>query len=245
MNENVTVLGSIDNLEHTNDQNGLLENDTFRESEETSNEKTKNTDIPDSDNNDNGIPKSHGSPRVQQKKNNSLNDDLKSVTNNNNNSNSNSNSNSNNNNNRNSNSNSNNNNNSKSNSNNSNNNGNNNSSNSNYNRDNDDRSCSHLQLPNRFRTSELDTELVDLSKNSILKFGVGTFYFFVSLVPSSFLWIVKALGFRADRKQGVKLLTDCFVERGPRGSLPIPPHLDTFCFSKTLSHSFRKYIPTK
>eukprot|EP00897_Mesotaenium_endlicherianum_P002003 jgi/Mesen1/1830/ME000142S00997 len=33
-------------------------------------------------------------------------------------------------------------------------------------------------------------------------FGVGGFHFFVSMVPSSFTWIVESLGFRGDREAG-------------------------------------------
>ncbi len=55
-------------------------------------------------------------------------------------------------------------------------------------------------------------------RNSIIYFGVGAFYYFVSLVPSNFAWLVEALGFKANRQFGLDLLTKCYEMQGPRGN---------------------------
>lgn len=63
--------------------------------------------------------------------------------------------------------------------------------------------------------SEIDTLIAH--RNSVLYFGLGTFYFFLLLVPSSFVWLVEILGFKAKRQLGLKLLTKCYEIQGVRG----------------------------
>lgn len=49
-------------------------------------------------------------------------------------------------------------------------------------------------------------------KRSSLFFGEGLFYFFVSLVPNQFLWIVEAIGFKSNRELGIEKLKKCWEE---------------------------------
>lgn len=58
-------------------------------------------------------------------------------------------------------------------------------------------------------------------RNSILYFGTGAFYYFVSLVPSSFAWLVEALGFKANRQFGLGLLTKCYEMQGARAMIAL------------------------
>lgn len=48
---------------------------------------------------------------------------------------------------------------------------------------------------------------------SLLQFGMGLFYFFISLVPRKFLWIVQTIGFEANRSEGIRLLEECHEQR--------------------------------
>jgi hypothetical protein len=56
---------------------------------------------------------------------------------------------------------------------------NNNNNNNNIHNNNNDNNMS--QLPKEFNTNEIDVQIVKLANTSILQFGVGTFYFFISL----------------------------------------------------------------
>jgi hypothetical protein len=82
-----------------------------------------------------------------------------------------------------------------------------------------------LDVLDSFPTIGLTPYDVEVYRRSALEFGLGAFYFFVSLVPSrlvlrpstpyfSFLWVVEAIGFTADRQQGLKLLKSCVRNGG-------------------------------
>lgn len=47
--------------------------------------------------------------------------------------------------------------------------------------------------------------------------GYGAFRFFLSLVPKSFQWILKILGFKGDREAGIQELYQC-LDKGVRRS---------------------------
>ncbi|CAG8505059.1 174_t:CDS:10 [Paraglomus occultum] len=57
---------------------------------------------------------------------------------------------------------------------------------------------------------------VDKDVEDCLEFGIGLFYFVVSIVPGSFLSVLKAIGFNADREQGIKMLENCWKRCGIR-----------------------------
>jgi hypothetical protein len=60
--------------------------------------------------------------------------------------------------------------------------------------------------------TEVDPDLCDA-----LACGLGVFYFVLSVVPGSFLSILKAIGFSADRSKGIRLLNTVFERGGARG----------------------------
>jgi hypothetical protein len=70
--------------------------------------------------------------------------------------------------------------------------------------DDDENSASMPELELGSEWAEL--EWSDQLLRSMLMFTLGAFYFFVSLVPSSFQWVVEAIGFRGSRALGVELL---------------------------------------
>ncbi|CAG8600160.1 9936_t:CDS:10 [Funneliformis caledonium] len=49
-----------------------------------------------------------------------------------------------------------------------------------------------------------------------LEFGIGVFYFLVSIVPGSFQSILKAIGFIAEREKGIQMLENCRLRDGVR-----------------------------
>jgi hypothetical protein len=49
-----------------------------------------------------------------------------------------------------------------------------------------------------------------------LEFGIGVFYFILSIVPGSFQSILKAIGFNAERDQGIQMLENCYFRDGVR-----------------------------
>jgi hypothetical protein len=49
-----------------------------------------------------------------------------------------------------------------------------------------------------------------------LEFGIGVFYFIVSIVPGSFQSVLKAIGFNADREQSIQMLENCYSRGGVR-----------------------------
>ncbi|CAI2169302.1 17041_t:CDS:2 [Funneliformis geosporum] len=49
-----------------------------------------------------------------------------------------------------------------------------------------------------------------------LEFGIGVFYFIVSIVPGSFQSILKAIGFNAEREKGIQMLENCRLRDGVR-----------------------------
>jgi len=44
-----------------------------------------------------------------------------------------------------------------------------------------------------------------------LEFGIGVFYFIVSIVPGSFQSILKAIGFNAEREKSIQMLENCWI----------------------------------
>nr|CAG8588887.1 12538_t:CDS:10 [Entrophospora candida]CAG8593458.1 5666_t:CDS:10 [Entrophospora candida] len=57
---------------------------------------------------------------------------------------------------------------------------------------------------------------VDSDVEDCLEFGIGVFYFIVSIVPGSFLSVLKAIGFNVDREKGITMLENCFSRNGVR-----------------------------
>ncbi|POG59933.1 hypothetical protein GLOIN_2v814911 [Rhizophagus irregularis DAOM 181602=DAOM 197198] len=49
-----------------------------------------------------------------------------------------------------------------------------------------------------------------------LEFGIGVFYFILSIVPGSFQSILKAIGFNAERDEGIQMLENCYLRDGVR-----------------------------
>ncbi|GBC07250.1 hypothetical protein RclHR1_07330008 [Rhizophagus clarus] len=49
-----------------------------------------------------------------------------------------------------------------------------------------------------------------------LEFGIGVFYFILSIVPGSFQSILKAIGFNAERDQGIQMLENCYLRNSVR-----------------------------
>jgi len=49
-----------------------------------------------------------------------------------------------------------------------------------------------------------------------LEFGIGVFYFIVSIVPGSFQSVLKAIGFNAEREQSIQMLENCYSRDGVR-----------------------------
>ncbi|RKP26182.1 hypothetical protein SYNPS1DRAFT_28112 [Syncephalis pseudoplumigaleata] len=67
--------------------------------------------------------------------------------------------------------------------------------------------------------TEADEDLCDA-----LVCGLGVFYFVLSVVPGSFLSILKAIGFSADRIKGIRLLNTVFERGGARASKQASRH---------------------
>ncbi|CAG8494305.1 13444_t:CDS:10 [Acaulospora colombiana] len=57
---------------------------------------------------------------------------------------------------------------------------------------------------------------VDLDVEDCLEFGLGLFQFVVSIVPSSFLPMLKTFGFNIDREQSIRMLESCYSRDGVR-----------------------------
>jgi hypothetical protein len=49
-----------------------------------------------------------------------------------------------------------------------------------------------------------------------LEFGIGVFYFIVSIVPGSFQSVLRAIGFNAEREQSIQMLENCYSRDGIR-----------------------------
>ena len=49
---------------------------------------------------------------------------------------------------------------------------------------------------------------MDKTFKSLLFFGLGTFQFFISILPKNFKWILTTVGFKGDRKEGLELLAE-------------------------------------
>ena len=65
----------------------------------------------------------------------------------------------------------------------------------------------------------IDLNEFQLYTRSTLQLGIGIFYFFISLIPKSFMWIIKAIGFKANRMKGIKFLHKNFLETGHRSPI--------------------------
>eukprot|EP01125_Pyxidicula_operculata_P018614 TRINITY_DN6623_c0_g1_i1.p1 TRINITY_DN6623_c0_g1~~TRINITY_DN6623_c0_g1_i1.p1 ORF type:complete len:1121 (+),score=202.26 TRINITY_DN6623_c0_g1_i1:125-3487(+) len=57
---------------------------------------------------------------------------------------------------------------------------------------------------------------IESYRKSSLLFGMGAFYFFISLIPTNFLWVLEMIGFSADREFGLRLLQECAEHAGHR-----------------------------
>jgi tetratricopeptide (TPR) repeat protein len=67
--------------------------------------------------------------------------------------------------------------------------------------------------------SRRSQNLVNL--RSELFFGAGFFYFFLSLVPPKFMWVVEAIGFESDRERGLRYFNMCNEEAGVRAPMAL------------------------
>ncbi|RIB13288.1 hypothetical protein C2G38_2041098 [Gigaspora rosea] len=66
---------------------------------------------------------------------------------------------------------------------------------------------------------------VDPDIEDCLEFSIGVFYFVVSNVPGSFLSMLKAFGFNADREKAIQMLENCYCRDGVRGLADATPSL--------------------
>ncbi|CAG8699423.1 21231_t:CDS:10 [Dentiscutata erythropus] len=57
---------------------------------------------------------------------------------------------------------------------------------------------------------------VDPDIEDCLEFSIGVFYFVVSNVPGSFLTMLKAFGFNADRERAIRMIENCYNRDGVR-----------------------------
>eukprot|EP00727_Mastigamoeba_balamuthi_P010735 m51a1_g6284 hypothetical protein (305) ;mRNA; r:235034-240904 len=69
----------------------------------------------------------------------------------------------------------------------------------------------------KFKGAAPDSLPSELSHS--LKFGVGLFYFIMSIIPSKFLRLAQLAGFRADRAEGLRLLRDVAGKSEIRGPM--------------------------
>jgi tetratricopeptide (TPR) repeat protein len=80
---------------------------------------------------------------------------------------------------------------------------------------------------------ESDGRAVDANSRSLIRLGVGAFHFFVSLIPSSFLWIVELIGFRGDRELALSELEK--VRREPQCTR----HVEATLLLAVIKHFFQ------
>jgi tetratricopeptide (TPR) repeat protein len=85
-----------------------------------------------------------------------------------------------------------------------------------------------------FAALDADAGALSGAGKSVYLFGAGLFRFFVSLVPASFAWAVKLVGFDAGREAGLALLHQCFDDGGVRsgGALLVIAWIELFFFER-------------
>lgn len=76
------------------------------------------------------------------------------------------------------------------------------------------KSWKHYEICSKFYLENSSNLTDQQDAISSLQFGMGLFYFFVSLVPPKFLWIVEAIGFESNRPEGIRLLEECYQGKG-------------------------------